>query len=57
MKSVTERLADKFGGQWKFNPKRCEWVAVDGRVVWPRYLGVRRYWLFEPSGNSYEITL
>jgi len=55
MKAVTERLADKFGGAWKFNPKRCEWVAVDGRVVW--HIGVRRYWLFEPSGNGYEITL
>jgi hypothetical protein len=57
MKSVTERLADKFGGTWEYDRKRGKWLCSDGREVGAQYHGARRYWMFEPSGNYYRITL
>jgi len=67
MKSVTERLADKFGGVWEFDREEMRWVCTDGSKVCRVLTGGvdedRRpcpffvYWMYWPSGLSYEITL
>jgi hypothetical protein len=67
MKSVTERLADKFGGAWEYDRVWTMWRCTDGRTVVRVHRGGAdesgealagaAYWLHEPGGNSYEITL
>jgi len=67
MKSVTERLADKFGGLWWYDRALTQWICSDGRTVVRVHRGGVdengeamagvAYWLHEPGGNSYEITL
>ena len=54
MKSVTERLADKFGGEWQYDRHMARWVSMDGRVVYRMRAGWK---LQEPGGKYYEITL
>jgi len=67
MKSVTERLADKFGGAWEYDRALARWLGSNGCVVYRVHRGGfdengearigTTYWLHEPGGNSYEITL
>jgi hypothetical protein len=68
MKSVTERLADKFGGTWEYDRVWTMWRCSDGRSVVRLHsdhgfdaegkpVQFFAYWLHEPGGNHYEITL
>jgi len=62
MKSVSERLKDKFGGSWDFDQRTAQWSCSDGRVVVRAILAideggerVQRFWMYEPSGVNYEV--
>jgi hypothetical protein len=58
MKSVTKRLADKFGGTWEYDRVWAMWRCSDGRSVVRLHADDGfDYWMHEPGGNSYEITL
>jgi len=67
MRSITERLADKFGGTWVYDRAANQWVCTDGSKVRRVHRGGCdengeampgvAYWLHEPSGLSYEVTL